>query len=303
MERSGASRAYVNVHYDEKSKTNTVGVAQPTCWAPATVSPAATSARRRRCASRTADREVIRRADLHAVRRPSSRATRRWRVGSALPAARDRQRIGSGRQGAAREDRGARRGCDGLQPGILLRSQELGLPLAAESQCRLGGNGDAFALAYDGNDQLDSVGVGRNTELEHPVGATITGVIDHRDPEQPVEDGIVVEEGAFPSGLATLLRKSLALGTIFLGRDWLRGLWAKLKDLFGFEVEEGALDRTLLFLLMGHDGADGLVQLDKRGRSTVSWSDLKKRKVFSAEDMKAKTITKAPGGEFISDPL
>jgi cholesterol oxidase len=74
------------------------------------------------------------------------------------------------------------------------------------------------------------------------------------------------------------------------------------RDLFG-NGREGALNRTLLFLLMGHDGADGLIELSDDGRPVVRWPELHTRSLFTAENELARAITSKLGGMFVQDPL
>lgn len=191
--------------------------------------------------------------------------------------------------------------------GILLRSRAHGLALSPELGHRLSGNGDAIAVAYNCDQRLDSVGVGAAGDPAHPiVGATILGIIDDRG--DVLDDGIIIEEGAFPSGMAGLLR--ILVGAIagfegeaqhgFLHRFHER--IAEAHDLFG-DHREGALNRSLLFLLMGHDGADGLVDLDRHGRPVIRWPQLHTRSLFSAENQLARVITGKLGGIFVKDPL
>ena len=150
--------------------------------------------------------------------------------------------------------------------GILLRSSGMGLPLASDLGGRVSGNGDAFAFAYNCNDRLDSVGTGAVVDDANPTGATILGVIDRRG---GFANGVIIEEGAFPSGAAHTLRTLVAVAASYVGKEtqhgffhWFHERVAEARDLFGVHPRDGALNRTLLFLLMGHDGADGVIELD-----------------------------------------
>jgi cholesterol oxidase len=146
------------------------------------------------------------------------------------------------------------------------------------------------------------------TIAKHPTGATILGVIDRR--EGPLDEGMILEEGAFPSGTAWTLRKALQLIASYSGSEtthgfqhWLRERIAEARDLFGVHIGDGALNRSLIFLLMGHDGADGIIELDGRGRSRIKWPQLRDRGVFTAENELARALATQLGGMFVKDPL
>ncbi|TMQ21953.1 MAG: GMC family oxidoreductase [Deltaproteobacteria bacterium] len=200
--------------------------------------------------------------------------------------------------------------------GILLRSKAQGLAISDELGGRFSGNGDALALAYNCDQRLDTVGFGNrvgDAPFARPagldeVGATILGLIDRRDGGK-LDDGIIIEEGAFPSGLARLLRVLVQAVAGVTGSEtqhgfahWFHERLEEGRDLFG-DSREGALNRSLLFLVMGHDGADGFIELSSDGRPVVRWPQLHTRSLFTAEDRLAKVIAGRLGGMFVSDPL
>jgi cholesterol oxidase len=133
-------------------------------------------------------------------------------------------------------------------------------------------------------------------------------VIDKR--ADKLSDGLIIEEGAFPSGTAAVLRKLVELFALYCGQDtghglihWVRERVDALRDLFNIGTSEGALNRTLLFLVMGHDGAGGRIELDDRDRSTIKWPALHKQPVFDHANALAREVTTQLGGTFIEDPL
>jgi cholesterol oxidase len=307
MERNGGYRALVNVNYDD-NPTNGVGVEQPTCTECGDcVTGCNVGAKKTLCytylpIAKSFGARIFVQCDVHHLAR---RDDGTWEVHF--------QRLQTGAEDV-QADKVLRAKTVFLGAGvmgstaILLRSRDRGLPLAADLGGRVGGNGDAVAFAYDCDERMDSVGFGRRLDPKNPAGATILGVVDQR--EGAVDDGIIIEEGAFPSGTAAALRKVVlgiasytgqetGHGVVHLLREW----WHQLQDWLGFDTRDGALNRTLLFLLMGHDGADGLIELDHRGRPTVKWPQLKERKVFSAENTLAKHIAARLGGVFVTDPL
>jgi cholesterol oxidase len=201
--------------------------------------------------------------------------------------------------------------------GILLRSQRSGLAISDELGGRFSGNGDALAFAYNCDQRLDSVGYGAQLGDQPPyaapadlarVGATILGIIDRRDTAN-VDDGIIIEEGAFPSGMARLLRILMQSVAGLTGSEtqhgfmhWFHERIEEGRDLFG-DTREGALNRTLMFLLMGHDGSDGVIELSSEGRPVIRWPQLHTRNLFTAENALARVITGKLGGLFVKDPL
>lgn len=306
MERNGAERCYVNVHFGPEP-TNSVGVPQPSCThCGDCVTGCNVGAKKTLCATylplaKSFGAKIFVQCDVQHLERHGDlwevhfqqletgsepvKATCKLRARAVI--------VGAGVMGTTE---------------ILLRSQSLGLSLSSQLGARVSGNGDAFAFAYDCDDRLDSVGTGRRRSARHPTGATILGVIDRREGE--LDKGVIIEEGAFPSGTAAALRKLMQLVASYSGaetghgfRHWVRERLAELRDLLGVRTRDGALNRTLLFLLMGHDGADGIIELDRRGRSRIKWPQLRDRAVFTAENDLARTLATTLGGMFVKDPL
>jgi cholesterol oxidase len=190
---------------------------------------------------------------------------------------------------------------------ILLRSRDH-VSLSNKLGSRVSGNGDALAFAYDCDNRLDSVGTGARRSARHPTGATILSVIDKR--AGAGDKGLIIEEGTFPSGGAAGLRKLLEVFALYCGHEtrhgvghWLRERLDMLRDLFSVGTGDGALNRTLLFLVMGHDGAGGRIELDERALSTIKWPDLHNQPVFAEANKLARSLTTKLGGIFIEDPL
>jgi cholesterol oxidase len=306
MERNGASRCALNVHFGPEPK-NSVGVAQKTCTnCGDCVTGCNVTAKKTLCftylpIAKSYGARIFVQCDVQHLARHGDlwevhfqrletgaepvEATRKLRARAVI--------VGAGVMGTT---------------GILLRSRDLALSLSSELGGRVSGNGDAFAFAYDCADRLDSVGTGASEDVEHPTGATILGVIDRRGGE--LANGIILEEGAFPSGTAAALRKLVEVVASYSGAEtthgfvhWFQERLGEARDLFGVHTPEGALNRTLLFLAMGHDGADGVIELDGHGRAKVKWPQLRERGLFTAENELARAITARLGGMFVKDPL
>jgi cholesterol oxidase len=199
--------------------------------------------------------------------------------------------------------------------GILKRSKRRGLALSDALGRRFSGNGDAFAFAYNCDERLDTVGYGNQLQPPNfevpagvsPVGAAILGVIDGRATEN-VDDGIIIEEGTVASGMAGLMRilvqaaGAFGVETQHGFTHWFHERLEEGRDLLGGSPD-GALNRTLVFLLMGHDGADGVIELDDDERPVVHWRRLHTENLFTAENALARAITSKLGGVFVKDPL
>ncbi|HEX8113556.1 MAG TPA: GMC oxidoreductase [Kofleriaceae bacterium] len=201
--------------------------------------------------------------------------------------------------------------------GILLRSKQRKLAISDKLGRRFSGNGDSVGVAYNCDQRLDSVGYGNLVSGPppwappagaDPVGPTILGVIDRRGTPN-LDDGIIIQEGTFPSGMASLMRVLIQAVAGVTGSEtqhgfahWFHERIAEGRDLFG-NTRDGALNRSMTFLVMGHDGADGVIELACDGRPVVRWPELHTRGVFTTEDNLARTITGRLGGMYVKDPL
>lgn len=189
---------------------------------------------------------------------------------------------------------------------ILLRSRARGgLPLSAQLGKRFSGNGDVLAFDYNADREINGIGFGDNApDGREPVGPCITGVIDMRD-QPDVDDGMVIEEGSIPGGLAPLLADSFAAGARAEGRkaqsfneaaalereakSQLRGAYA------------GAVRNTQTYLVMSHDGSDGEMSLvDDRLR--VSWPGVSARPAFRRADRTLAAASEPLGGIYLRNP-
>src|SRR6202522_3630763 len=82
---------------------------------------------------------------------------------------------------------------------ILLRSQEMGLPVSERLGDGFSGNGDVLAFAYDTDEPVRDVGLGdRVPRADTAVGPCITGLIDLRGPDTAVENALIIEDGSIP---------------------------------------------------------------------------------------------------------
>lgn len=191
---------------------------------------------------------------------------------------------------------------------ILLRSRDNGLPVSAELGRRFTGNGDVLAFAYNNDVKINGIGFGHPPSADPgPVGPCITGLIDLRDTPN-VEDGMVIEEGSIPSGLAAGLPALMAAGAQAFGKDTDFSVKDQLDEaeresaslIFG--AYKGAVANTQTFLVMSHDGAGGSMALHD-DRLKVAWPGVARRPGFEAVDRKLYEATRATGGTYTKNPL
>ena len=190
---------------------------------------------------------------------------------------------------------------------ILLRSRDRGLPLSKALGERFSGNGDVLGFAYNGEVEIDGVGWGSRRHGLPEVGPTITGIIDLRD-VTPLDDGVVIEEGAIPSGLAGTLPEVFAAAARIEGIDTDHGL-ADFVGEHRCELESlirgphrGAIRNTQTFLVMGHDGSDGKLVLE-HDRIRTDWRGVGKREIFKKIDEKLRAASKPLGATYLRDPI
>ena len=151
------------------------------------------------------------------------------------------------------------------------------------------GNGDVLAFAYDCGTKIDGVGYGeRRPKRRHPTGPCITGVIDTRRQEQPVRDGLIIEEGAIPGAIADLTAVALGASAMKPSQDGLK--------------------RTLTYLVMSHDDSDDGVarsgQLALRDdRVRIEWPGLGTKPHFQRVDERLARATQTLSGTHVPNPL
>jgi cholesterol oxidase len=195
---------------------------------------------------------------------------------------------------------------------ILLRSRELGLPLSDRLGERFSGNGDVLAFAYDTGQPVH--GVGRGPEQpQRPgggaangiAGPTITGMIDLRGSAANRRKALIVEDAAIPGALAGLLPSALFLAAAAAPGDAReRTAGRRLREIADIPLGayRGPVDRTLTYLVMSTDNADGKIVL-KHDRAHVEWPEVSEQPVFATDNTTLSDITNSLGGMFVPDPL
>jgi cholesterol oxidase len=191
---------------------------------------------------------------------------------------------------------------------ILIRSREAGLPLSDALGHRFTGNGDVLAFAYDCNPVINGIGFGDHAVGElPPVGPCIAGIIDLR--EQPVlEEGMVIEDGAIPGGLSSVLARVFELGAAAVGKETDHHFWHFFRER-AHELESffegpyrGAMNHLLTFLVMTHDDGNGRLVLED-DRLRVRWPGVGSQHIFETVTERLTAASKALDGEFVKNPI
>jgi cholesterol oxidase len=188
---------------------------------------------------------------------------------------------------------------------ILLRSRSLGLRVSDLLGHRFSGNGDALAFAYDTDQTVRGVGVGRRDRRgQAKVGPTITGLIDLRSPDADQRKALIIEDGAIPGALARIAPLVMFLASCLAPGHAKVPVLRRLRELAQVPLGSyrGAMDRTLTYLIMSTDDADGRIVL-AGDRAHVEWPGAGREPVFARDTRIAATATDALRGIPVPDPL
>jgi cholesterol oxidase len=206
-------------------------------------------------------------------------------------------------------------------PEILLRSEvEHGLSVAPALGTKFSSNGDFFGLAYNGGYETDVLGynVADIPPATGPVagdspapGPNIVGIVRYNG-TLPEAQRIAVEDFSFPSASDAA---SKTLFGLLQGQDTVTGNEADqrarlLRDLdpaSRLHRADGAMNHTMLYLVMGHDNARGLILFDKPllepdGRIQISWDQAGQQQIFTRMNGELRRHAHALSASFISNP-
>jgi cholesterol oxidase len=188
---------------------------------------------------------------------------------------------------------------------ILLRSRAHGLPVSDRLGDRFSGNGDVLAFAYDTDRSVRGVGLGRRTPTtRRAVGPTIVGLIDLRDGQPDLKEALIIEDGAIPGALASVLPTAMYAAS-FGSPNRKNGSRARrLRELASISLGSyrGPVDRTLTYLIMSTDDSAGRIVLNS-DRIHVDWPEVAEQPVFTRDNRIADIATKALRGNAVFDPL
>ncbi|HIK03881.1 MAG TPA: GMC family oxidoreductase [Trichormus sp. M33_DOE_039] len=191
---------------------------------------------------------------------------------------------------------------------ILLRSQAAGLAVSQKLGHNFTGNGDVLAFGYNTEQVVNGIGFGdRPANTVEPVGPCITGIIDMRGQPQ-LDNGLVIEEGSIPGGMAAILPQTFAAAAKILGKDTDTGLGDRIEEKMR-EVESltrgaytGAVRNTQTYLVMTHDDAAGQMYLEN-DRLRIKWQGVGSQPIFQRVNNRLTEATEPLGGTQIPNPI
>jgi cholesterol oxidase len=191
---------------------------------------------------------------------------------------------------------------------ILLRSKAEGLPVSDRLGHGFTGNGDVLAFAYNGDKPVNGVGVGVPSRVDtSPPGPCIAGAIDLRA-SSAFEEGMIIEEGVLPSGLAEILPATFSVGGKLFGKDADHGVLDEVQETvrraksYVMGAWSGALYNTSTFLVMAHDDGAGRLELND-DRVEVNWPGVSGQAVFKRVGDKLREAAAANGATYIRNPI
>jgi cholesterol oxidase len=192
---------------------------------------------------------------------------------------------------------------------IMLRSREQGLNLPDTVGSRFSGNGDFFGIAYNSDQRTDIMGFGNNPN-EPPrsdvkAGPTIVGAIRY-DRDKPLHEQITVEDLTVPRAAVDLARKTLGI-LAAKGEDTDPGVRDRIRELARIARDSqidvgGAINHSMVYLVMGHDDAEGILNL-KKNKLQIEWPEVGKQEVFERINKELFQHAKAIGATFIGNPV
>ncbi|CZR65496.1 related to cholesterol oxidase precursor [Phialocephala subalpina] len=190
---------------------------------------------------------------------------------------------------------------------ILLRSKKLGLSMSDKVGVGMSGNGDILSFGYNCDSEVN--GIGRQYPSPYkPVGPTITGVIDCREQDNPL-DGFVIEEGAIPKALAPLFQTMLEM---MPGNQLPKGqtLTEKVKHalaqqgsrFLGPYFPKGSIERTQTYLIMSHDSNQATLTL-KDDKPILEFLGVGRSDHVEYLNDLLRQATQAVGGTYVNSPF
>ena len=207
---------------------------------------------------------------------------------------------------------------------IMLRSRQFGLRLSDTVGTRFSGNGDFFGLAYNSDMRTDALGWGaypdsdRASRIQPPSGPalhpgpTIVGRVKYNK-DKPLGDRITVEELSFPLMYVDAARSAFAFS--WLNRrdtdpddfiDNFMEFERRSRDIGAVDpsLEEGALNHTLCYLVMGQDDGSGQIELDPvTQEARIRWPRVADQSVFKRQNELLLAHATVLGSTFVQNPL
>ena len=192
---------------------------------------------------------------------------------------------------------------------ILLRSAAHGLSVSPEVGRRFSSNGDFFGIAFNGDVRTMISGIANRHEAEAvenaPGPAIVSGI--HCNTTRPLDERFIVEDFSIPSAYVaaaqrmfpTLQREDSDAGD---EPDEQRRIDL---DVYAGDTHDldGALNHTMLYLVMGHDNARGRIVLDSSGTAQVIFDDAGRQRLYTMMDEELRQHARTLGASYIANPM
>ena len=198
---------------------------------------------------------------------------------------------------------------------ILLRSEMHGLSVSPALGTGFNGNGDFFGLAYNGDYETDVLGY-LHTQApaagDSPApGPNIVGLVRYTQ-GLPEEQRIAIEDFSFPNAYIDGAKAAFGLirgqATVTGNEDAQRDRLARDFDPTALaHARDGAMNHSMLYLVMGHDNARGSILFEAPwtepdGRIRISWDQAGQQQIFTRMNQEIRRHAHALRGNFISNP-
>ncbi|MDE3167364.1 MAG: GMC family oxidoreductase, partial [Acidobacteriota bacterium] len=199
---------------------------------------------------------------------------------------------------------------------ILLRSEAHGLSVAPALGTRFNGNGDFFGLAYNTDAETDILGY---LPGEQPAagdspapGPNIVGLLRYTA-GLPEAERIAFEDFSFPRAYVDAAKAAFGL---IRGVDTVTGNEDAQRERISRDLNPagqrhdtgGALNHSMLYLVMGQDNARGTILFESPitepdGRIRISWDAAGQQQIFTRMNQEIRRHARALRGSFISNPM
>jgi len=194
---------------------------------------------------------------------------------------------------------------------ILLRSKEHGLAVSPRLGKGVSGNGDFFGIAYNGGDVTDIMGFGNHEGSPRSAviaGPTIVSTLRH-DRSQPFASRITFQDLSIPLGLVDVTRRALPKLAFLTGQDTDFGFIDRIQELAamgrdflpGDPSPQGALNHSMVYLVMGIDSAQGEIVLNSGGTVKLKWPGVAEEPIFNKMNVKIREQAQVLGSTFIEN--
>ena len=198
---------------------------------------------------------------------------------------------------------------------ILLRSEAHGLSVSPALGTKFSGNGDFFGLAYNGDYETDVLGY-LHTQApaagDSPApGPNIVGLVRYTN-GLPEAQRIAIEDFSFPNAYIDGAKAAFGLlrgeGTVTGNEDAQRDRLARdLNPASAAHDSNGAMNHSMLYLVMGQDNARGSILFEapigeRDGRIRISWDKAGQQQIFTRMNEEIRRHAHALRSNFISNP-